>query len=386
MRFGAPGPRVAARRRTEDAPALRSKEQSFGQFPDCQVRPDGKSLRLKIAGRRTGARLQHHRVVPSGMDERDGRGQLRWTDVVPGLLILGAVLVVSLITFFGDGIRRATAEGPRLTVLAPEVAGLVRGSAVWLEGKPSGRVLSVQFREPGGPISERVSIETVLLWEAMPFLREDAGVTIGSAALLAPSVLKIASGSEHASPLGDGDTLRVASKLDIEAFRTMADAVRTAIGDLAEDASRLGEQITGGNGSAARFLADPGSLIQLDSTRTRMDRLVLAWRHGEGLSRLVREDSVRASATRAIETLHDLTRPENLQGVDSLARVGESLQRVAERAREIGSGIDRAEGTAGRALNDPALRLSADRTRAVLDSLTTELGANPLQWLRFRLF
>jgi hypothetical protein len=87
-----------------------------------------------------------------------------------------------------------------------------------------------------------------------------------------------------------------------------------------------------------------------------------------------------------METLRDLTRPENRPGVDSLARVGESLQQVVERAREIGSGIERAEGTAGRAINDPALRLSADRTRAVLDSLTTELGANPLEWLRFRLF
>ena len=320
------------------------------------------------------------------MDERDGRGQLRWTEVGPGMAILGAVLAISLITFFGDGIRRATAEGPRLTVLAPEAGGLVPSSAVWLAGKRSGRVLSVHFREPGGPIGERVSIEAVLLWEAVPFLREDARVTIGSAALLAPSVVKIAAGSEHASPLGDGDTLRVASKLDIEAFRMMADSVRTAIGDLAEDASRLGEQITGGNGSVARFLSDPGSLTQLDSTRTRMDRLVLAWHQGEGLSRLVREDSVRASATRAIETLRDLTRPENRPGMDSLARVGESFQRVVERAREIGSGIERAEGTAGRAINDPALRLSADRTRAILDSLTTELGANPLQWLRFRLF
>jgi phospholipid/cholesterol/gamma-HCH transport system substrate-binding protein len=320
------------------------------------------------------------------MGERDGRDQLRWTEVGPGLLILGVVFVISVITFFGEGIVRASAEGPRLTVLAPEAGGLVRGSAVWLAGKPSGRVLSVHFREPGGPIGERVSIEAVLLWEAVPFLREDAQVTIGSAALLAPSVIKIAPGSEHASPLGDGDTLRVASRLDIEAFRTMADSVRTAIGDLAEGAARLGEQITGGSGSAARFLADPGSVTQLDSTRTRMNRLVLAWRQGGGLSRLVREDSVRASAKRAIETLSDLTRPENRRGADSLARVGESLQRVAERAREIGSGIDRAEGTAGRALNDPALRLNTDRTRAVLDSLTTELGANPLEWLRFRLF
>lgn len=333
------------------------------------------------------ARLPLRPVVPSGMDEHGGRGRTRWKDVAPGLLILGAIFVISMVTFFGDAIRRATAEGPRLTVLAPEVAGLERGSAVWLAGKPSGRVLSVHFREPGGPMGERVSIEAVMLWEAMPFLREGARVTIGAAALLAPSVVKIAPGSGHGSPVGDGDTLRVASELDIDAFRTMADSVRTAIGDVAEGASLVGERIIRGNGSLARFLDHRGSVAQVDSTRSRMDRLALAWRQGGGLSRLVREDSVRASATRAMATLRDIADPANRSGaIDSLARAGETLQQIGERAREIGSGIERAEGTAGRAISDPALRLNADRTRAVLDSLTTELGANPLAWLRFKLF
>ena len=321
------------------------------------------------------------------MHEHDEHGWLAWRDVVPGLLILGAFFVISLFTFFGDTVRRATAEGPRITVLAPEVAGLERGSLVWLAGKPSGRVLNVHFREPGGPIGERVSIEAVLLWEAMPFLGEDAHVTIGSASLLAPSVVKIAPGSEHALPLRDGDTLQVASKLDIESFRTMADSVRIAIRGVADGASKLREQLTGGNGTVARFLAHRGSLAQVDSTRSRIDRLRLAWQQGGGLSRLVREDSVRASASRTMATLHDLTDPAGRPvALDSLVRIGETVRQIEHRAREMGASIERAEGTVGRALKDPALRLSAERTRAALDSLTSELGTNPLAWLRFQLF
>jgi phospholipid/cholesterol/gamma-HCH transport system substrate-binding protein len=321
------------------------------------------------------------------MDDLGGRGIPTWTDVVPGLLILGAFVVTSLITFFGDALRRATAEGPRITVLAPEVSGLERGSVVWLAGKPSGRVLSVRFRDPGGPIGERVLIDAVLLREAMPYLGVDAHVTIGSASLLRPSVVKIDPGSEEAAPLGDGDTLRVAYRLDIDAFRTMADSVRVAIHDVADGASLLRDQITGGDGSAARFLTHRGSVAQLDSARTRIRRLRLAWQTGGGLSRLAREDSVRESAVRAIMTLRDLTDPATLPGaVDSLARIEETLEQIGEGAREIRAGIERAEGTAGRALNDPALRLNVDRTRATLDSLTAELGANPLAWLRFKLF
>ena len=118
-----------------------------------------------------------------------------WKAVRPGLLILGTLLVVSLLTFFTDALRRATTEGPLITLLAPEVGGLERGSDVWLAGTPSGRVLGVAFREPGGRIGERVAIEAVMRWEAMPFLRHDARVTIGSGSLLAPAVVKIRPGT-----------------------------------------------------------------------------------------------------------------------------------------------------------------------------------------------
>ncbi|MGW8282718.1 MAG: MlaD family protein [Gemmatimonadota bacterium] len=321
------------------------------------------------------------------MDDSTGRNAPTWTDVIPGLLILGALLVVSLVTFFGDAIRRATAEGPRITVLSPDVSGLEKGSVVWIAGKPSGRVLDVQFREPGGMRGERVAIEAILLREAVPFLRADARVTIGSASLLAPSVVKIGAGSAHASPVADGDTLRVASELDMEAFRTLADSVRTTIADAAEGASRLRRLLTDGDGSAARFIADPGFLTRLDSTGTRMQRLTRAWRDGGGLSRLAREDSVHASAIRALRTLRDLAGAENRPvAMDSLAHAMQSMQDVVNRARNMGADLGRAGGTAGRAIHDPALKTSADRTRATLDSLVVELGANPLAWLRFRLF
>lgn len=321
------------------------------------------------------------------MDYRPGRNLPTWTDVTPGLLILGALLVISLVTFFGDAIRRATAEGPRITVLSPDVGGLERGSVVWIAGRPSGRVLDIQFREPRGSRGERVAIEAILLHDALPYLRADAKVTIGSASLLAPSVVKIGAGSANAPRIRDGDTLQVASELDMEAFRALADSVRLAIADAAGDASRLTRLLVDGDGSAARFIAEPGFLTRLDSTETRIRLLASAWRDGGGLSRLAREDSVRASVIRTLRTLRDLAAPgDHTAALDSLARAMEGMREVADRARDIGADLDRAGGTAGRAIHDPALKTSTDRTRAALDSLVVELGADPLAWLRFRPF
>ncbi|MEJ2483003.1 MAG: MlaD family protein [Gemmatimonadota bacterium] len=271
---------------------------------------------------------------------RSGRSA-DWADVWPGLLILAALSAVSLITFFGDAVRRATAEGPRLTILAPEVGGLERGSPVWLAGKPSGRVLDLHFLPPGGAPDERVAIDAVLLRESIPNLRSDARVTIGASGIMAPSVVKIGAGTPGAPRVNDGDTLRAVQRPDLEDFRSMADSVRDAFAIAAEDVIALQKQAVEGGGSASRFLADRELRSRMDSARTAARQLSSAWEGGRGLRRLVRDDSLRAVMARSASAIEELAASE-------------------------------------------ATRASADSARAL--SLTLELGAHPLAWLRIRLF
>lgn len=321
------------------------------------------------------------------MDPYSTPEKLTWPDVWPGALILIVLLLISFLTFFGDAVRRATAEGPRLTLLAPEVGGLERGSPVWLAGKPAGRVLSLSFLEPGGRAGERVSIELVLLREAMPHLRADARVTVGASGLLAPSVVKIGPGSPAAAPLFDGDTLWAVPRPDMDDFRSMADSVRNAFVGSRELFSELRREMLEGEGSAAGFLSDRAVVADLESSRAKAERISAGWRSGAGLPRLIRDDSLRIVAGQAWETLSRLRSSPELRAVrDSLGAAGTSLAHLNETASEIAAGIENAEGTVGRAAQDSALIVGASRTRALLDSLSAELGANPLAWLRFRLF
>lgn len=321
------------------------------------------------------------------MDPHSKPEKLTWSDVWPGALILLVLLLISLLTFFGDAVRRATAEGPRLTLLAPEVGGLERGSPVWLAGKPAGRVLSLSFLEPGGRAGERVSIETVLLREAMPHLRADARVTVGASGLLAPSVVKIGPGTPTAPPLFDGDTLWAVPRPDMEDFRSMADSVRDAFLGARELFSELRREVLEGHGSAAGFLSDRTVLADLESSRAKAERISAGWRSGAGLPRLIRDDSLRIVTLQVWEALSRLRSSPELSAVrDSLRAAGTSLAHLAGTASEIAAGIENAEGTVGRAVQDSALIVGASRTRALLDSLSADLGANPLAWLRFRLF
>jgi len=321
------------------------------------------------------------------MNRNSTPGGSGWSEVWPGVLILVVLLLISLLTFFGDAVRRATAEGPRLTVLTPEVGGLERGSPVWLAGKPVGRVLSLSFLEPGGRAGERVSIETVLLREAMPYLRADARVTVGASGLLAPSVVKIGAGTAESPALSDGDTLRVVPRPDMEDFRSMADSVRDAFVGARELFSELRREVLEGHGSAAGFLSNRAVLADLTSSRAKARRVSEAWRSGGGLPRVIRDDSLRVVARRASETLARLRGSSELSAArDSLQAVGTSLEHLGGTAARIAAGIERAEGTVGRAVKDSALTVGASRTRALLDSLAVDLSADPLGWLRFRLF
>ncbi len=309
----------------------------------------------------------------------------RWRQVLPGLAILAVLVVTSIATFFMDTIRRLTAEGPRIVVTAAKASGLQRGSTVWVAGIPAGRVLQVRYGDPGSAGAARVVVDVILRRDAMADLRTDARAAIGSSALLAPAVLKISPGTAGTPALRVGDTLPIFPALDLESFRELADSARVEFEALRADASLLRERLLEGPGSASGFLGDPALLALADSARRRSGRVATALREGEGLARLARDDSLRrdlADAKEALTALGILSRPF----VDSLTGLADRSASVRTRASRIGAGLEAAEGTAGRALQDPALRDRSRETRDAIRSVAEELGANPLRWLRIRLF
>jgi hypothetical protein len=135
------------------------------------------------------------------------------------------------------------------------------------------------------------------------------------------------------------------------------------------------------------FYSDPGVLSGLDSARVDARALSDAWSAGQGLRRIAADDSLRARVARSSALIEELLASEDTRAaLDSARRAGVALESLRLRAGEIAERIGAAEGSLGRAVEDSALSVAAHRTRAVLDSLATELGANPLAWLRIRLF
>ena len=300
------------------------------------------------------------------------------------MLILLALVPVATGVFFLDALRRAVVEGPTLVVLADEVGGMRPGAEVWVAGKPAGRVTNVSFVDADLDAPGSVTLRVVLRREAAPSLRRDATARIGASALLAPPVVKLTPGSPGARPYDFVDTLIVTPSPDIDDFRALADSGRDALNTLAADAKRLAGALEADGGTLGRLRRDPGLVERLARPAMRVAPLRGSWEREAGLRALLSDSAVGSGAARIgarLEALADDT-------VVSRTRreLAETLASVERRTGRLARRIDLADGTLGRLATDDELRTQTARARAALDSLRSEAAADPLRYLRFRLF
>jgi hypothetical protein len=308
-----------------------------------------------------------------------------WREVIPGVAILLTMIPLAVGIFLLDAVRRGVTEGPALVVLAQEGGGLVPGADVWVAGKPGGRVRSISFVDRGDNQPGELALNIVLLREAAPALRADASVTIGSSALLAPPVVKFEPGSPSLPPIAFGDTLRATSGPDMDTFRAFADSGRAALEEMTGELERLALELERGDGSIPRSLRDPELTRLLASIRSRASVLERSWAARRDLGPVL-VDSLSISSLESLSESTSALKEAAALRSESLDGVGSALARLGGRIDRMNLAMRSGQGTAGRLLHDGELEAQASRARAQLDSLQAELAANPLVWLRFRLF
>lgn len=309
-----------------------------------------------------------------------------WDDLRVGLAVLICLVPLAAGVFWLDALRRVLVEGPELVVVADEIHGLEPGSEVWVAGSPAGRVTRVSFIDTHGGEPGRVAVRIVLRREATLVVRSDAEARIGSRALLAPPVVKLTPGSPDAPPYDFSDTLAVSTLPGLEDFRALADSGRTALARLQEDVGALGREMETGSGTLPRLRRQPELLAELDRQHLRYRDLRQAWGE-DGLGAAWRDTSLHAQAAGVGERLRGLVGELT---TEDRARPGERLPAAVEalrsRATRLAGRLEAADGTLGRLANDDELRLQAERTRSLLDSLLVESTTHPLRFLHFRLF
>ncbi len=315
------------------------------------------------------------------------RVTLGWRDVRKGVVVLLLLVPVAGGVFFLDSFRRAFIEGPALVIVADDIRGLATGADVWVAGRPSGRVADISFLGSGESAERRVAVRLVLLREAASTLRRDSEARIGRSALLEPPVVKLTPGSPDAPPYDFADTLPVSPMLDIDDFRALADSGRAAASDLSAGLEALRVEMRTGSGTLPRFRRDRALRVRLARQEARIAALRDAWARESGGRALVTDSALRSRAGRIADRMDALTADSTAVRVaEARKELCGALASLSERTDRISRHIEGGRGTLGRFATDEELREQAARTRALVDSVRTELLRNPLRYLRFRLF
>ncbi len=299
--------------------------------------------------------------------------------------MLATLILLAVGIFFVDTLRREFLEGPTVILLADDIRGLTPGADVWVAGKPAGRVKSISFIGSGSSEPGRVALQVILLREAVPSLRADATAQIGQSSLLAPPVVKFRPGSPEAPPFNFADTLTVTPVPGIETFRALADSGRVAVALLSEDLARLESELATGDGTLPQLRRHPEVAGQLKAIGQRAELLRESWARSGGFRQLARDSVSLARMARLSESMNTLSGQASARASE-FEPILQALQELRARNERLDASLRAARGTAGRLLYDGELQLQTERTRALSDSLQAELAADPLRWLRFRLF
>lgn len=308
-----------------------------------------------------------------------GRGTGGWSAVRTGVLQIALVAAVAASVFFLDLVLREAAEGPELFVRAPEARELTPGAEVWVAGVPAGRVTAVRFGDGAGEEAP-VLIRTVLRGEAASTLRSDASATIRQSALLAPSVVAVSPGRAP-TPFDFADTLRARPLVGGEEVGARLDSLAGELEALRPLGRRLARRIEEGPGTMAALRSDTVLSRELEGLADRVDALAGRVPSGSA-ARLAADDSLAATWDSVARRARRIAR-----GIEEGAGpVRAALDSLAASASAVGRRMEERRGSLARFLGDGALARELRTMRARTDSLRRELLAEPLRWLRFRLF
>ena len=212
-----------------------------------------------------------------------------------------------------------------------------------------------------------------------------AGVRIRASALLAPAVLSVDPGTSSRQ-FDFSDTLAAVPLPGREEIMARADSLLGALDRLQPLAARLGSRLREGPGTLAALRGDPALTDSLE-------------RLAEAGTRLAGEIPRGSAARIAGDTaLHDRARRLRLRlravagegdespGEGERPDLASEVEELARRLERLRAGLRSGRGTLGRLARDEALRRERRLLEARVDSVRAALLAEPLRWLRFRLF
>jgi phospholipid/cholesterol/gamma-HCH transport system substrate-binding protein len=285
--------------------------------------------------------------------------QQRSIEIKVGIFVLLCVgIAATLIIKFGK-LEKFSSDTYPITVVFPNVGGIVRDASVMYAGIPVGKVRDIKLTEVGA-----LQVHVTLAIYKSYTIRRDAKFVINQSGLLGDRYVDVIPRSATAAVLKSGDEVTGESSVDLtEAIRGVVDVLRAAAGTVA----RVDELIRRTDAAIKRVdetILNTQTLAHVSSSLANIDAVTS---NAVGVTAGVRSvvDESRQSISNTLSEFSlaagDVREAsKHVQALvvsheDELSATASNLAAGTARLNAILENLQKGDGTAGRLLTDPTL-------------------------------
>lgn len=190
--------------------------------------------------------------------------------VVVGVFVLvGLIFLVLGILVIGN-LSETFKRKIEVVSLFDDVSGLQVGNNVWFSGVKVGSISHLQFYA-----ESKVKVEMKIEVKSVPFIRQDAFVKLGTDGLIGNKILVIYGGTTEASPVDEGDTLRVEKTFTSEDMINTLQENNKNLLAITTDFKVISSQIAKGEGTVGKLLNDESVYTHLDAATVSLQNAAI---------------------------------------------------------------------------------------------------------------
>jgi len=293
-----------------------------------------------------------------------------------GAALFAAVVACAAVIFFLDDIVEATRDTTTVTAVLEGAPKLRRGAAVWIAGRPVGRVRNIEIL-PSNDTIARVAAVLRMSASARDQIRADAAVRVTSARRIGEPTLDILPGSPAVPPLPPGDTLYEHAGITFDHVIARAGALTAGIDSLAAAAAAL-------RGPFSQTVLAAGRI--LDHAEAARNEFALIASAADAGAFAILDDPAVGRAITSLRTAGHALQAGLDRSAGPRAEIGVATSALRERIDRLVARLDTLDaltehGTIARIRGDAAITNALHAVRAQLDSLIAEAKANPLRFV-----
>jgi phospholipid/cholesterol/gamma-HCH transport system substrate-binding protein len=215
----------------------------------------------------------------------DVKKKLRWSQLKVGLVITLALFILLIAIFFAGGIENLFSPTVKLRVQFRDVKGLRKGAPVWIYGTEVGSVKEINLDPVYGTL-----VTLAVNRGAMGFIKKDSQASILTMGLLGDKYVELNTGSPLAEPIRPSEMIKGTTQVE---FTDIVETSALTIQRVSELTAKLDHLVTGieaGQGTVAKFLADPAVYDNLKNATNTLSKTLDDFKNSRGTLKMLIED------------------------------------------------------------------------------------------------